>query len=176
MLQYAKCHKAMDRFLKTGRIGSIGHISCIDRREPASEEVAGTKHYAAAGASQLAAICELLGHSPVSVTARTRGAGGVASVQVFLQLDEQTGIHYFGTFDAAPAEHQLWIEGSNGSLQTDGNSVWWRKRGWPKFIPTRIGLFRARLITPPANSTVDSLTAAIIESIRCQETVGLTEA
>jgi len=176
VLQYAKCRKAIDRFLKSGRIGSIGHISCIDRRQLASQEAADTAYYARAGANQLAALCELLGQSPMLVTARTRGDSGAASLQVFLQLDEQTRIHYFATFGAAPAEHQLWIEGSDGSLQTDGNSVWWRKRGWPKFIPTRIGLFRARSDTPEADPADDSLTAAIVESIRRQETVGLADA
>ncbi|MGI9220164.1 MAG: hypothetical protein ACR2QS_03905 [Woeseiaceae bacterium] len=176
MVQYAKCRKAVDRFLKSGRIGSIGHISCIDRRPLASQEAVGTAHYARVGASQLAALCELLDRSPMLVTARTREEAGAASLQVFLQLDEQTRVHYFATFDAAPAEHQLWIEGSDGSLQTNGNSVWWRKRGWPKFIPTRIGLLSARSEMPAADPVGDSLTAAIVDSISRQETVGLANA
>lgn len=164
MVQYAKARKAIDRFLNSGRIGDIGHISCIDRRM--GGEIVST------GASQLSQICDLLGRSPISVTARETNDGGRDCLQVFLQLDEHTVIHYFATNDDDPCGHELWIEGSGGSLKTDGNSVWWRKRGWPKFIPVRIGIFGARSKAPdPAAPVV--LQTALADSARTREVVSI---
>ena len=127
MVQYAKSRKAIGRFLNSGRIGAIGHISCIDRRagKPASPGMDdGGGDMVALGASQLSQICDLLGASPVSLTAREAKNNGRTCLQVFLQLDECTVVHYFATFDDDPCGHELWIEGSGGSLKSDGNSVW----------------------------------------------------
>ncbi len=175
MVQYAKSRKAIDRFLGSGRIGAIGHISCVDRRpgdsvsSPENDEIAGI---VAIGASQLAQICDLLGQSPVSVIARVTRDSSRTCLQVFLQLDEQTVVHYFATFDDDPCGHELWIEGAGGSLKTDGNSVWWRKRGWPKFLPVRIGIFGTRSKRPDPVAP-DVLVNAIADSARSREEVGI---
>jgi hypothetical protein len=174
--QYAKCRKAINRFLHKNRIGAIGHISCIDRCsrivESPDENNPAT---AVASADHLAAICDLLGHQPVSVTAKSTSNDRVTSLQAFLQVNSQTSIHYFATFGDGPREHELWIEGSEGSLRTDGNSVWWRKRGWPVFIPTRIGLFGTRSKARPEDGRDSQLAAAILKSERNRETVSLAK-
>ena len=169
MVTYTKCRKTIHRFLRADRIGAIGHISCVDRRlcAPGSSD----DNLLAEGASQLTEICDLLGHTPASVTARTTHNDRAISLQVFLRLDEQIGIHYFATFDDDPCGHQLWIEGSSGSLRTDGNSVWWRKRGWPKFLPARIGLFGARSKSSAQHALNEELAQAIVNSASCRETV-----
>lgn len=169
MTQYAKCRKAINRFLQKGRIGAIGHISCIDRRS----RVAESSDIAAASANSLAGICDLLGHEPASVIVRSQQNDRVASLQAFLQVSSQIGIHYFATFGDGPREHELWIEGSEGSLRTDGNSVWWRKRGWPVFIPTRIGLFGAASNSRTKSPGDSQLVAAILQSERDRATVSL---
>ncbi len=176
MTQYAKCRKAINRFLHKERIGAIGHISCIDRRSRIAEspdENDLATGVAVASADRLAGICDLLGHEPVSVTAKSTSNDRVTSLQAFLQVNAQFGIHYFATFDEGPREHELWIEGSEGSLRTDGNSVWWRKRGWPVFIPTRIGLFGAASTSRSEDAGDSQLVAAILKSERDRETVSL---
>lgn len=173
MVQYAKSSKAIGRFLNSGRIGAIGHISCIDRRAGHGGSLTGDRmvdEVVAAGASQLWQICTILGFNPVSAAARFSREGDGACLQVFLQLDARTVVHYFATFDDDPCGHQLWIEGAGGSLKTDGNSVWWRKRGWPKFLPVRIGIFGARSGTPDP-SAPDSVLDAVAESVRSREVV-----
>ncbi len=168
MVQYAKCRKAIDRFLKNGRIGEIGHISCIDR----GSRIA-ANDIATASAGRLEGICNLLGQEPAAVTVRSQHNDRVASLQAFLQVDTQVSIHYFATFDDGLAEHELWIEGSKGSLRTNGNSVWWRKQGWPVFIPTRIGLFGSLANATSQAVAGGTLTAAIRKSDRDRETVSL---
>lgn len=175
MVQYAKSRKTIDRFLNSGRIGDIGHVSCIDRRagQPGAKQVDdGVGDIVTIGASQLSQICELLGRSPISVTARETNDGGRDCLQVFLQLDERTVVHYFATIDDDPCGHELWIEGSGGSLKTDGNSVWWRKRGWPKFIPVRFGIFGARSKAPDP-AAPDVLQTALADSARTREVVSI---
>ena len=175
MIQYAKSRKAIDRFLSSGRIGSIGHISCVDRRPRPPVPSAAEDEFAAIvaiGASQLAQICDLLGLSPETVTARVTPDSGTTCLQVFLQLDQRTVVHYFATFDDDPCGHELWVEGFGGSLKTDGNSVWWRKRGWPKFLPVRIGIFGTRSKGPDP-AAPDVLVKAIADSARSREVVGI---
>lgn len=177
--QYAKCRKAINRFLRNNRIGAIGHVSCIDRRSRIAESPDGDDLAAAivaASADRLACICDLLGHEPTSVTARSMSNDRVASMQAFLQVNAKFELHYFATFDDGPVEHELWIEGSEGSLRTDGNSVWWRKRGWPVFIPTRIGLFGAASKSRSEDTGESRLVSAILRSERDRETVGLANA
>jgi hypothetical protein len=174
--QYAKCRKAINRFLQKHRIGAIGHISCIDRRSRISDspgENGLATDIAAASADRLAEICDLLGYEPASVTVQSQRNERVTSLQAFLQVNSQTGIHYFATFGDGPREHELWIEGSEGSLRTDGNSVWWRKRGWPVFIPTRIGLFGTASKSRSEGVGGSQLVAAMLKSERDRETVSM---
>ena len=169
MTQYAKCRKAINRFLQQDRIGAIGHISCVDRRP----RIAESADIAAMGASSLEEICDLLGYEPTAVTVQSQRNERVTSLQAFLHVSSQTGIHYFATFGDSPREHELWIEGSKGSLRTDGNSVWWRKRGWPVFIPTRIGLFGIASRSPSKSGRDSQLAAALRKSECDRNTVSV---
>lgn len=174
MSHYAKCRKAVQRFLKNDRIGAIGHISCVDRRSgsaASSGEGGLPKSLAVASAAQLTDICALLGKSPASITARMSGNDRMSFLQAFLEISEQIGVQYFATIGDGPTEHELWIEGSKGSLRTDGNSVWWRKRGWPVFIPTRVGLFGAYSGRKKPLAEDDKLTSALVQSASGEGTV-----
>jgi hypothetical protein len=176
VVQYARCRKAINRFLKKGRIGAIGHVSCIDRQPriaASSGDTDPVSDIATSCAGGISEIYELLGQEPVSVTVRSRQNERVTSLQAFLQVNSQISIHYFATFGDGPREHELWIEGSEGSLRTDGNSVWWRKRGWPVFIPTRIGIFGAASKPLSECAGDGQLVAAILRSERDRETVSL---
>jgi hypothetical protein len=73
--------------------------------------------------------------------AQSSKRGGVEVMQAFVTTDNGAGVHYFGTLGDDRDEHDLWLEGADGSVRTDGNRVAWRNRGWPIFIPVRLGLF-----------------------------------
>jgi hypothetical protein len=83
------------------------------------------------GLARLENLCVLFGAQPVRVMARC----GDATSEVFLELAGNLQIQYFGALGASHDEHRLWVEGRRGSLRAEGAFLWWRKRGWPRFLP-----------------------------------------
>ena len=83
------------------------------------------------GLAQLENLCALFGAQPVRVMARC----AEATSEVFLELEGNLQIQYFGALGASHDEQSLWVEGPRGSLRAEGAILWWRKRGWPKFLP-----------------------------------------
>ena len=167
MIQYAKCRKSINRFLLNGRLGDIGHISCIDRRTSQTsgpDANAALDELAGVTTGYLADICQLLAHDPVSVMASYSQRDGMANLQAFLATDGAVDVHFFATSGDYCDEHELWLEGSQGSLRTDGNRVWWRKRGWPVFIPVRFGWFGGGRSTRAGDVPAGGLADAIIRS------------
>jgi len=162
-LQYRKCGRMVRRFLQSERLGAIGLVSCIDRRSRsanAKHAVGEGSQLGRFGASQLLEICDLFDSPPLNVMARVTGMAGAGSyTEAYLELRDRTHIHYFGSLDAGIDEHTLWIEGTKGSLRTNGRSVWWRKRGWPVFVPVRPGLPQS----DSADSTGFGRVAALID-------------
>jgi hypothetical protein len=71
-------------------------------------------------------------------------------------------IHYTGTTDTPSNEHLLWLEGSKGSVKTDTKRVWWRKKGWPIFVPIQPGFGPAdsALVSPDRAALVEMAAAA----------------
>ena len=117
------------------RVGVIGHVSCIDRRVVSGARGAAAgmpfRQLTGFGLAQLEDLCVLLGAQPVRVMARC----DEATSEVFLELAGNLQIQYFGALDASHDEQSLWVEGSRGSLRSEGAVLWWRQRGWPVFVP-----------------------------------------
>jgi predicted dehydrogenase len=124
-------------------VGSISHISYIDRR-PRSDlgDVAANARYAQLirfGLDQIESLRSLFDASPVRVMARytepssTSDVRGTAA-ELLLELERNIHVQYFGSTGASHHEQSLWVEGKSGSLRSEGASVWWRKRGWPRFL------------------------------------------
>lgn len=132
-LTYARCTKVLRKFLDSGRLGPIGHISCSDSRAAGKEAGSSTAQLLRHGGGHLEEVCRLLGASAHNVMARSDDENGIA--QAYLELDGGLHVHYSGSMSASADTHCLWIEGAKGSLRTDGSSVWWRKRGWRFFVP-----------------------------------------
>lgn len=144
MVHYAKCRKAINRFLRSGRLGEMGHVSCVVRlpgtgRDSDSEVT--RNRLANEAADHLAEVCEMFGWIPESVMASYASRDGAAFLQVFLLTQDSVDLHCFVGAGDSRDEHELWLEGSQSSLRTDGNRVLWRNRGWPVFVPVRFGLF-----------------------------------
>ena len=137
---YSSCEGALRRWI--AQLGALGHISCSDVQPMPEDAGSGPLpglQFSLAAASHLDSLARLFGGTPLSVMARAAGSGDKgAATEAFLTLDSALHIQYFGAVRAGVAEHTLWIEGTEGSLKTDGGSVWWRKRGWPVFVPVRI--------------------------------------
>ncbi len=162
-MAYTRCTRVLRKFLDSGRLGPIGHISCSDSRAAGKEAGSSTAQLLRHGGGHLEEVCRLLGTAAHNVMARSDDANGIA--QAYLELDGGLHVHYSGSMSASADSHCLWIEGAKGSLRTDGASVWWRKRGWRFFVPvfyrraaapfsTRSVLERvlARIATPAASA------------------------
>src|SRR4051812_34673806 len=116
------------------RVGAISHVSCIDRRLDRAPEGGAKTSFSqleSFGLIKLQELCGLLEAQPVRVMARCSGT----SSEVFLELTGNVQIQYSGMLGASHAEQSLWVEGPRGSVRAQGALIWWRKRGWPKFLP-----------------------------------------
>ena len=142
---YSRCKQTLKRFVSSGRLGALGHVSCIDHREfPRQSNATGADSDSTVQLSLFAcdsfeALRRILGVAPVNVTARSSSTEGTKT-EAFLEMEKGIHIHYFGVVGAVANTRSLWLEGSEGSLRTDGAGVWWRKRGWRFFVPVRFGL------------------------------------
>jgi hypothetical protein len=139
------------RLLRAGRIGTVTHVSCVDRRARAVESPgAGEIDYVqllAYGADHLAWIRDLLGVDPVRIMARCGRAPWQskphgALTKAFLEMASGVHVQYHGSLVANRDHHELWIDGERGALRTDGRLVWFRKAGWPRFVPVAGSLQR----------------------------------
>ena len=132
------------RLLRAGRIGTVTHVSCVDRRARGMESLgAGEIDYVqllAYGADHLTWIRGLLEVEPVRVMAR---CGRVpwqlerhgSLTEAFLEMASGVHVQYHGSLASNRDNHELWIDGERGVLRTDGRLVWFRKTGWPAFAP-----------------------------------------
>ena len=130
--QYARCESAMRRMLDS--VGVIGHISCFDSRSIEPPTFAASQWFRY-GVGQVESVARLLTTATRSVMARFELDGSYSMTEAFVELGDGSRVQYFGITKPGRPEHSLWIEGSEGSLRTDGRLVWWRKRGWRFFAP-----------------------------------------
>ena len=136
--------QTMARLLRAGRIGTVTHVSCVDRRargvEPSASAEVEYLQLLAYGADHLAWIRDLLAVDPVRVMARCGGAlrqaGSQGSLtEAFLAMASGVHVQYHGSLASDRDRHELWIDGERGALRTDGYLVWLRRKGWPRFAP-----------------------------------------
>ena len=132
--------QTMARLLRAGRVGTLTHISCVDRRARGVQAEVEYLQLLAYGADHLAWIRHLLGVDPVRVMARCGGAlsqsdphGGLT--EAFLAMASGLHVQYHGSLASDRDRHELWIDGERGALRTDGYLVWFRRKGWSRFAP-----------------------------------------
>lgn len=127
-----------------GRIGTITHISCFDRLVAEAADSGSVEreylHLLARGADQLAGMRDLLGVDPVRVMARCgevrwQPAGLGSVTKVFLEMASGVHVQYHGSLASGQDQHELWVDGARGVLRADAHLVWFRKAGWPLFVP-----------------------------------------
>ena len=111
--RYVRCEQVLRRYLESGRLGGIGHISCTDTSDLAlGQEVdASVQQWFALGAGHLDAVSRLFRMTPTSVMARFSGYQGHSGTEAFVELQDQVRVQYFGSTNTGATEHCLWIEG-----------------------------------------------------------------
>lgn len=142
--RYGWAHGRLREFVRAGRLGSVTHMSVLDRRKTASEggwtaEVDYVQ-LLDRGVDHFDGLRNILGVNPVSLMTQSRKAPWSvyrhgSTTQSMIEMEQGIHVHYFGSLTAARDEHETWLEGEKGVLWTDERIIWWRKRGWPRFIP-----------------------------------------
>jgi predicted dehydrogenase len=135
--------QTIGRLLRAGRIGTVTHVSCVDRRARSMESLPSSEveylQLLAYGADHLAWIRDLLGADPVQVMARCGRAPwqepNGSLTEAFLAMAGGVHVQYHGSLASDRNRHELWIDGECGVLSADGYLVWFRKKGWPRFAP-----------------------------------------
>jgi predicted dehydrogenase len=139
--------QTLARLLRAGRIGTVTHVSCVDRRARGVERLASADveyvQLLAYGADHLAWVRDLLGVDPVGVMARCGRALGQSAphgtlTEAFLSMASGVHVQYHGSLAFDGNRHELWIDGERGTLRSDGYLVWLRRKGWPRFAPVAL--------------------------------------
>ena len=145
-MTHTHCEATLQQLVREGRVGTITHVSCVDRRScPAQGNFLAQADYAQVldvGAHHFDNLRSMLGVNPVSVMARCSKAPWSAyrhgsTTETLLEMDHNIHVQYHGSLTSNRNEHALWIEGDRGVLWTDRSRLWWRKRGWRFFLPIR---------------------------------------
>jgi predicted dehydrogenase len=152
----ASCKKTVQRFLRAGRLGALGHVSYIDESRALSGAADSASLATLHAFEAFESLQEVLGLAAVSVMARM-SASHPCAVEAFLEMEQGVHVHYYGRLGAAADSRSLWLEGSRGSLKTDGAAVAWRKRGWRFFVPVRVAISRGRSDARAARRCLDGV-------------------
>ena len=142
--RYTRCQRTLQHLVRGGKVGTITHVSCIDRRSrPVLDNFLVQADYAQLldrGGGHFDSLRSILDVNPVSVMARCHNApwsayGRGATTEALLEMEHNIHIQYYGSLTSNRDEHALWIEGDKGVLRTNRSRIWWRKRGWRFFLP-----------------------------------------
>jgi predicted dehydrogenase len=145
--RYRRCEQTLRKLLREGKVGTVTHVSYVDRRARAAQgNFLAQVEYAQlldVGAHHFDSLRSILGVNPVRVIARCGKAPWSAylhgsTTEGILEMENNISIQYHGSLTSNRYESSLWIEGDKGVLRADQTHVWWRKRGWKFFLPLRM--------------------------------------
>jgi len=150
--RYGWAESRLKDFVRQGRVGQVIQASFMDWRKQASEENWLTKTDHAQlldkAIDHFDGIRSILGLNPVSLIAEIQNDpwsiyrhGSIT--QSMIELEQRVHVLYYGSVTSAQDQHETRVEGEKGVLWTDRKMVWWRKRGWPRFIPLLVKRPRA---------------------------------
>jgi predicted dehydrogenase len=171
-----RCEVTIRQLVQAGKVGTISHVSHIDRHScQAQEQGALPPDYAQllhVGASHLNKLQRLLAANPVRVMARCRRTPlgpcqHGSQTEVLLEMEHNAHVQYYGSLTANRREQTLWIEGDRGVLWSDFSRLWWRKRGWRFFLPLSlyeiVAARRGQSSRPYASAWLDHFRQAVID-------------
>lgn len=144
--RFARCERTLQHLVRSGRLGTITHVSCMDHQAypSASLREVGREYVQAqwAGVHHFDSLRAILNAQPVCVMARCYSAPWStyphgATTEALFEMTDNIHVQYYGSLTSSRLAHALWLEGDKGVLWTDRRRVWWRKRGWRFFMPLR---------------------------------------
>jgi predicted dehydrogenase len=142
--RYRRCEQTLRKLLREGKVGTITHVSYVDRRaRPAQGNFLSQVDYAQVldvGAHHFDSLRSILGVNPVHVTASCgkapwSGYRHGSTTGANLEMENNIHVQYYGSLTSNRYESALSIEGNKGVLRSDQRHVWWRKCGWRFFLP-----------------------------------------
>ncbi len=142
--RYRRHEQAMRGLVRDGKVGTVTHVSCMDRRaEPVGENYRSRMDYVQVmevGEHHFDGLRHVLGVNPLRVLAHCgqapwSGYQHGATTEAFWEMEAGIRVQYYGSLTANRYEHELRIEGEHGALRMDSRRVWWRKRGTRFFLP-----------------------------------------
>ncbi len=145
--RYRRCEQAMQGLIREGKVGTITHVSCSDRRaEPAGDNYRLDMDCAQmmdVGVHHFDSLRAMLGVNPVRVLAQCTqapwsGYRHGSTTEAFFEMEMGIHVQYYGSLTDNRYEYDLRIEGEHGALRMDAQRVWWRKRGARFFLPVRM--------------------------------------
>src|SRR5262245_31244267 len=129
------------RLLDKKKVGTVTHVSWIDRRSVSTEEKASVSYsqLVSVGVHHLGRLRQILGTDPMSLMARcSRSPWGHfqygSTTEAFVKMKNSIHVQYHGSLGSRD-EQTLWIEGDKGVLKAEKSRIWWRKLGWKFFLP-----------------------------------------
>lgn len=159
--RYARCERVVRRLIDSGRLGNIGHVSCVDQAVAIVEGDRQSSHVSCRAFVHFESLRRLFKTLPKTIMARLGSEAGAKDfTEAFIEFESGLRVHYSGYSGASSDTHELWIESAQGSVKTDGSAVWWRKRGWHFFLPLKFGISRPPQDSEEARATLDAISAA----------------
>jgi predicted dehydrogenase len=144
--RYRPCEQTMRELVHQGKVGTVTHVSYVDRRtRPSQGNFLNHVDYAQlmdGGVHHFDSLRSILGVNPVRVAGRCEKAPWSmyqhgSTTEAIIEMENNIHIQYYGSLTGNRSESALWIEGDKGILRADQKRVWWRKRGWRFFLPVR---------------------------------------
>ncbi|RPJ57707.1 MAG: hypothetical protein EHM23_19680 [Acidobacteria bacterium] len=137
--RFFQAERTVRKLLDEGRIGKIGSVVCIDRRDqPSHSQGPWVKGMADPFLNEIAvhhfdSFRYLFASQPESILARSFNPPGSdydngAALEGLISLSNGVSIQYSGTLVATRYEYDLLIEGENGEIRTDRKTVSWRSK------------------------------------------------
>jgi predicted dehydrogenase len=142
--RFSRMERTLRKLVREGKVGRVSHLAVLDRRTSASlgssQRLTDYPQLLEAGSGHFDSLRSVLGVNPISIMARSGRTPwspfrGGSTTEAMIEMERGIHIHYHGSLTSAAAEHEIWLEGDRGVVWTDRRFFWWRKRGWPRFIP-----------------------------------------
>ena len=104
--RYRRCEWALRTLLREGKVGTVTHVSCIDRRQAVSGPggaSADYRHLYEVAAHHFDTLRSILGRNPVRVMAQScpapnRPGSDGSTTEAFFEMEDHIPIQYYGSF------------------------------------------------------------------------------
>src|SRR5262245_11295269 len=144
--RFIPAERTLRRLTRQCRVGRVSSATCIARRRrPGKGTFLGTMDYPQitdVGVHNFDSLRGILGIDAVAVVCRASNPSWSdyrhgAVTEALIEMEGDVVVQYLGTLTSDRDEYSLRVEGEEGVLWTDRKRAWWRKKGWPIFMPVR---------------------------------------